>query len=348
MPFPVLARYRAPMAHEHDVGYKLLFSAPEMVRDLLLVLAGLEWVQSADFATLCRVNGSYVSDDLRARHDDMVWKIRLRDEWFYVYLLLEFQSAPDRWMALRIQVYVGLLYQDLVARRELGHGGMLPPVLPIVLYNGHAPWHSARSLDELLMVPPAGLAPYRVQARYLLIDQRRFDTADLPLRNLVAALFRLEAARTSADFRSVTALLLEWLSGDGHQRIRRAFAIWLNRRLRRRMPEANIPESDDLAEVHSMFPDNLLAEIERKARAAERKAHKKGLQEGRQEGLQEGRQEGRQEGEAMALLRLLERRFGTVAPELRQRIVSADLARIGQWFDLAIDAPDLETVFRFT
>jgi predicted transposase YdaD len=127
------------VAHDHDAGYKLLFAAPEVLRDLLLGFVVLGWVESADFASPCRVNGSYVSDDLRARHDEMVWKIRLRDEWFYVYLLLEFQSVPDRWMALRIQVYVGLLYQDLVARRELGHDDKLPSVLPTVLYNGHAP-----------------------------------------------------------------------------------------------------------------------------------------------------------------------------------------------------------------
>lgn len=90
-----------------------------------------------------------------------------------------------------------------------------------------------------------------------------------------------------------------------------------------------------------MFPDNLLAEIERKARAAERKAHRKGLQEGRQVGLQEGRHE----AEVTILLRLLERRFGTLSPEIRQHIVSADPARIGQWFDQAIDASDLKTIF---
>jgi hypothetical protein len=64
------------------------------------------------------------------------------------------------------------------------------------------------------MAPPPGLAPYRLHARYLLIDERRFVTADLPLRNLVSALFRLEAARTSAELRAVTEHLLELLSGE--------------------------------------------------------------------------------------------------------------------------------------
>ncbi|MFA7240097.1 MAG: hypothetical protein WC091_08285, partial [Sulfuricellaceae bacterium] len=35
-PFPAALRYNPPMAHDHDTGYKLLFSHPEMVRDLLV------------------------------------------------------------------------------------------------------------------------------------------------------------------------------------------------------------------------------------------------------------------------------------------------------------------------
>jgi hypothetical protein len=38
-------------------------------------------------------------------------------------------------MALRMMVYVGLLYQDLI--KEGPVKGLLPPILPIVLYNGN-------------------------------------------------------------------------------------------------------------------------------------------------------------------------------------------------------------------
>lgn len=326
------------MANDHDTGYKLLFAAPEMVRDLLRGFAPQEWVKSADFTSLRRVNGSYVSDDLRMRHDDMVWKIRLRDEWLYVYLLLEFQSVPDRWMALRMHVYVGLLYQDLVARKELGPDGKLPPVLPIVLYNGRAPWSAADSLDTLLSLPPPGLARYRAQARYLLVDERRLAAAEAPLRNLAAALFRLEVATTTADFRSVTAHLVEWLAGEEHQRLRRAFAIWLNRRLRHRVPEANIPETDDLAEVHGMFPDDIIENLLAKEKKAARRA--------RREARQEGRQEGRHEAQAAILRRLLVRRFGELPRDIGARIDAADADMIDAWLDRIFDAADLHAVFQ--
>lgn len=83
-----------------------------------------------------------------------------------------------------------------------------------------------------------------------------------------------------------------------------------------------------------MFPDDLLIAFEREKRAARRKARAKGWQEGRRE------------GEVAALLRLLARRFGELPPEVRARVEGADLAVIGTWFDQAIDAADLDAVFR--
>jgi hypothetical protein len=48
-----------------------------------------------NFSTLEKVNGSYVSDDLRYRADDVVWRIRWGKDWLHVYILLEFQSTVD-------------------------------------------------------------------------------------------------------------------------------------------------------------------------------------------------------------------------------------------------------------
>jgi hypothetical protein len=45
------------MSTDHDTGYKLLFSHPETVRDLLTGYVPGEWIAEADFATLERING---------------------------------------------------------------------------------------------------------------------------------------------------------------------------------------------------------------------------------------------------------------------------------------------------
>ncbi|NHZ67265.1 Rpn family recombination-promoting nuclease/putative transposase, partial [Massilia genomosp. 1] len=96
-----------------------------------------------------RVNPAYVSERLSAREDDIVWRVRLGDEFLYVYILLECQSGVDRWMALRMQTYIGLLYQDLVKRHALSPGLLLPPVLPLVFYNGLPHWSASMDLAGL-------------------------------------------------------------------------------------------------------------------------------------------------------------------------------------------------------
>ncbi|OIO91164.1 MAG: hypothetical protein AUK03_11725 [Anaerolineae bacterium CG2_30_64_16] len=181
---------------EYDASYKDLFSHPQMVADLLRGFIVEPWVQEVDFTTLEKVSGSYVSDDLRTREDDpstgpstdsgrssgqgLVWRVRLRDGWLYVYLLLEFQSSVDPFMAVRVLTYVGLLYQDLIRRRELAPGGRLPPVVPVILYNGLPRWQAAQDIAELIAAGPGGLAAYRPRLRYLAIDQDAVsDMADL-------------------------------------------------------------------------------------------------------------------------------------------------------------------------
>ena len=157
----------------YDNAYKHIFSHPTMVEDLLRGFVHEEWVQHLDFGTLEKASGSYVSDDLRDREDDIIWRVKRRDEWIYIYLLIEFQSSNEPWMALRAMVYVGLLYQDLIKRREVTLPGKLPPVFPIVIYNGEAPWSAHRDVADLIESVPGGLGAYRPSLRYHLLDEGR-------------------------------------------------------------------------------------------------------------------------------------------------------------------------------
>ena len=86
-----------PTGDTHDSSYKLLFSHPEMIADLLRGYVRQPWVAQLDFTSLERADGHYVTADLREREDDLIWRVRWADgeRWLYIYLLLEFQSTPD-------------------------------------------------------------------------------------------------------------------------------------------------------------------------------------------------------------------------------------------------------------
>jgi hypothetical protein len=119
-----------------------------------------------------------------------VWRVRFRDSWLYVYVLLEFQSAVDRFVAVRMMTYVGLLYQDLVQRKELVDG-RLPPVVPIVLHAGDDAWTAATDVAELIADAPFGLDRWTPHATYLIWTDRSIEIVSgvgLPLiRGLKAA-----------------------------------------------------------------------------------------------------------------------------------------------------------------
>ncbi len=311
----------------HDNSYKLLFGHKEMVADLLKGFVDEAWVSQCDFATLEKVGGSYVTDDIRDREDDLIWRIRCGDKWVYVYLLLEFQSTVERFMAVRILGYLGLLYQDIIRSNALNPGDKLPPVLPIVLYNGKHRWRAPVDLEPLIHPAPAGLENYRPHASYLLLDEGRYDRDYLgSLDNLVAALFQLENSRTGRDIQQVVLKLVEWLKDPGQSGIRRAFTVWINRvLLPRKAPTSQFIEFNDLNEVNAMLSET--------------------VEQWTKDWKQQGEKEGFHLGEAAILKRQLIRRFKVVPPETLARIEHALPEQLEQWADNILDARTLEDVF---
>ena len=325
---------RTQMA-EQDRAYRLLFSNRQMVSDLLKGFVNEPWVEKLRLETLERYARSYVSERLRERESDVVWRVRYEDQWLYVYILIEFQTTVDPYMALRLLVYVGLLYQDLGRSEGLGAGQKLPPVVPIVLYNGERPWAAPCQMSELVQQLPGGLQRYVPRLEYLLLEERRYGEEQLRgMRNVAAALFRLENSREPSDAAAVIEALAEWLSGPEQAELRRAFVTFLRAAfLGRRVPDAELPEVAELTEVKAVLAERVEEWL------------KRSREEGRQEGRQEGITKGRIEGQAELLLRQLERKFGPLPAELRGRVLGAEAEQLLRWGERVLTAERLEEVF---
>jgi predicted transposase YdaD len=198
------------------------------------------------------VGNSFVSDDLRERHSDLIWRLRLRedeDRWVYVYLLLEFQSTSDPFMAVRLMTYEGLLLEGIIRREKLKPGDRLPLVLPMVLHSGKGRWRPPLRLESLFVPVPAELEPYVPRLTYLLLDERRLNLDRSALeRNRVAALFRIE---TNEDPRALPALsqTLDDLILPHESELRRTVQAWFTSLVRRTFPDAILPEGLNLQEA---------------------------------------------------------------------------------------------------
>ena len=77
---------------DQDKGYKQLFSNKEMVRDLLVRFVDPAIVQELDldFRTMVRKHSDFVTDDLRERIDDVIWRGNFRGETLYLCIIIEF------------------------------------------------------------------------------------------------------------------------------------------------------------------------------------------------------------------------------------------------------------------
>ncbi len=269
----------------HDLSFKQLFARPELVADLLRSYGDRHITKRLDLGTLERCNGSYVSPDLRERRTDMIWRVRTRDqEWIYVYLLLEFQSRVDRFMAVRVLNYISLMWQDLIDQKKLLEDGRLPPVLPLVLYNGSGTWTAPCSLRQLISPALPLLNPLQPDCSFLLLDAHRLPTAaGLRARSLSAAIMALEQSRDDNERERIVMTINSWLRD--RPEVGEAMASWIVEALAHSgLMERPAGDRLKLNKVESM----LHVTLRRQAAAARAAA----------------RAEGRAEGEA-AMMRLI-------------------------------------------
>ncbi|WP_298128557.1 DUF4351 domain-containing protein [Ferrovum sp.] len=124
--------------------------------------------------------------------------------------------------------------------------------------------------------------------------------------------------------------------------LRRMIATWLRATLMHRADyRILLPEVNDLQELRIMLADRL----EEWAHQYKTEGMQQGMRQGMQQGMQQGVQQGMQQGEALALQKLLTKRFGAISPEILAQISSARTEQIELWLDQVMDAQSMETLF---
>ena len=326
---------------ENDASYRNLFNHSQMIEWLLRRYVAQPWIEQLDFQTLEPVKAHFVGSENQHRESDLIWRAKLRDsqEWFYVYVLVEFQSTPDRFMAVRVLAYLCLLYEDLVRQKSLTPSGRLPPVLPIVLYNGAYRWTMPVQIRELIEPVSGGLDTYIPCFEYIVVDEGHLPKADLePLDNPVTAVFQLEQARTVDDLRHLVTELTDLLEGPDMKGPRRDMVTWLRRVILPVMfPGETFPELEELKETRDMLAE--------RAKQWPQQWMAEGRQEGHREGLEEGLHLGRVKGLRETLKLQLELKFGELSPEIAERLQGASDDDLLLWLQRLLNAASTDDIF---
>ena len=194
-------------SEDHDGNYKLMFDNPVMVQEMLEDFGPEEIVSELDFSTLERLPEEQIEPNTRKkRRKDRAWKVRRKDgSPCYVAVLLEFQSRPDYYMALRVLTYTALLLQYLAKTEEVKRFG-LPPILAVVIYNGPYAWNAPRKVAELFVPMSDALRALCPEQSYILLNIREFEEEALASKKGIAAqMFRMERCRGIEELRDCCA-----------------------------------------------------------------------------------------------------------------------------------------------
>ena len=317
-----------------DAFYHRLFSHPLMAEQLVREFVPEAMAVGLDFARMERVNAKFHDRDGKRREGDVIWRMPTSGgEDVFLYILCEFQSSVDWWKVVRTQVYEGLLWKHVIAERKMKPGDRLPPVLMLVLYNGEHRWHAPTDTAQLIALPAESpLWPWQPRARYHLLDMGAVPEEELAIRDSLAALlFRLEHPHEPEELAGLIDDVVGWFRRHpGYDELRRLFTELVRQAIEGYETSVAVP--GELVEMRSMLAN--LGETWKKRWKAE--------------GVAEGEARGETRGEAKALIRLLEKRFGQLPTDTRERVLAADTSSIEIWLDRLMEAPSLEVLFSST
>ncbi len=319
-------RTRHPPAQPHDALFRVLLEHPGRAATLLRDHLPEPIAERLTGEPPRLIDGTFVDEALRGSQTDRLFEVRLAgDRPLLIYALLEHKSAPDPATPLQLAGYMVSIWKRY-AEGDRARLDALPGILPLVFYHGTRRWTVPLSLFDMIADDEA-LWPWTRSMGYILRDLGKIDPGSLSTDNGVrAGLTALRVAGRGPVGRTVLVDILAGVDGD-LEAATLAYII--------RVFETGPDALEDA--LRTAKPDRWEALMGTIAEAW--------LEQGKAEGLEQGKAEGLAEGRAATLIRLLERRFGSLPREAASRIAAADLEELDTWLDRVLDAATLDAVF---
>ncbi|GJM75388.1 hypothetical protein HMSSN036_76040 [Paenibacillus macerans] len=185
---------------------------------------------------------SFVLQDFKRQEADLVYRVNLNGKDVVFYLLLEMQSSVDFRMPYRLLLYQVEIWRYLLQNEEDALSNrktfQLPPIVPIVLYNGKLKWSAELEFRKLLANENL-FGSELLNFEYLLIDvdvARYTEEELLSLSNTIGSVFLLDQTEDQEQLLNRLGKLMntiQQLPADSQQK----FVAWMANILLQKLPE---------------------------------------------------------------------------------------------------------------
>ncbi|MFD2114281.1 Rpn family recombination-promoting nuclease/putative transposase [Paenibacillus yanchengensis] len=276
----------------HDTSYRFLLSSKKLFVELLRSFVKRGWTEDIAEENVEEIPHTFVLQDFKRQEADLVYRVKLHGQEVIFYLLLELQSTVDyrmpyRLLLYQVEIWRYLLQNDasLLHNKKSFH---LPPIVPIVLYNGEKEWQAKRQFRELL----AGEKMFESELlnfEYLFIDVVRYTEEELlQLSNTIGAFFLLdqteEVPQLLVRLRKLGQIIKQ-LPPENQEKL----MTWMDNILRNKLPKQEV-------NLHTIMKTAKEEEEMLRFEKALDNLERQGIEKGMQEGLLKGKYEGVQEG----------------------------------------------------
>ena len=314
----------------HDGFFRENFERQAVAEDYLRQVLPSDVLAVMDLSTLTISKDTYVSKELRRSYSDLVYHVRYQGadkkptdpadtpNEARIYLLFEHKSQADPWVALQLLHYI--VQSGHAYRKQHPEANSLPPVYPIVLYHGRSSWTGARCFQQLVAPLPDALVPHVPQFCYQLHDISPRGAATIKGQVLTR----------------LVLLALRYIYDDQPlERLRELLALLdqiADRTTALEVLESLLRYYVQVTQCISETQASALVQTTHYGESA------------MQTFIDKYMEQGHQQGEATILLRLMERKFGTVPENLRERIEKADAQTLLDWSERILTAATPEEV----
>lgn len=317
----------------HDHFFRFVFGQVEHARGLLRELVGETTARMFDWSTLRLEPGSYIDERLRSSMSDLLFSIQFRDSQHraLAYLVWDHQRTPNVYMPLRLLNYSGRALRDYTRSYGAIHG-YLPPIIPILVYQGPGNWPGPVRLSELHHIPGEPDPPLFMDLHMIV---RNIDDGTMSHEELTAVgrtcLRLLREAALGGLVIEHAKRIADWIAevhGDAAEDDFEAIVTYILQATKEQDLMRNIYQyvSEKKKDDTMSVADWLRAD-------------------GRAEGVEVGKARGERHGIARLLRRLLSQRFGELPRDVQTRIRAATLPELEAWASRLLVAASIDEVF---
>jgi len=218
-----------PVHKVKDNSYKLIFAEPEMFVDFLKCFIPIEILKQIKPEDIEDITERYLPLFSDNKDSDTVKKIKLPGEKpLFVIGIIEHESTVNYTSCFKLLQYVTYVLSDYVKendkkyKEEKDAGGTelvlstakgfkLPPVLPIVFYDGDSKWTSSLNLIERTELSEI-FYKYIPKFEYELVDINKYSREDLiSYGNLLSLLLIIDKVRKAEDLEILNTLPTDYM-----------------------------------------------------------------------------------------------------------------------------------------